>query len=175
MLGCQRSVLLKGEAVSDKIAERIDQLRAKLEWECQHDLRWAKIGHFAFNVLLLVGITSSLLAGVLGLGWAVNTKTVAGIALIPAASTGALNQLRLQWRSMWHYRKRDHVAALLDRLNFGLSDPPTSQEVAKVAEDFSDLNIRMTLEWNKFFGTPIDAGPADTLEPRRGKPQRAIS
>lgn len=153
--------------MADDVAARAKKLREKLDWECRHDLLWGKIGHFAFTMLLLLGICSSLLAGVLGLGWAVNTKIVAGIALIPAATTGALNQLRLQWRSMWHYRKHFAVAELLSKLEFGVSDPPTAEEIAKIAEEFADLNMRTTLEWDKFFGTPIDVGAG--LSPMRRK------
>jgi hypothetical protein len=140
------------------VAARAEKLRAKLEWECRHDLRWAKAGHFAFNSLLVVGIGSSVAAGLLGFGGVGNPKIVGVIALIPAASAGALKQLQLHWRSMWHYRKRDQVDELLQRLEYGLSDPPTAEQVATIAQEYAEINSRMTLEWNKFFGTPIDAG-----------------
>jgi hypothetical protein len=141
--------------MTEGIASRAARLRGELESECRHCLRWAKAGHSAYNGLIVLAIGSSALAGVLGLGLEVDTKIVAAIALIPGISTAAGNQLRLQWRSMWHYRKCEAVRALLRRLDYCVSESITAQDVARIAEDFSALGIRMTEEWDEYFrGAP---------------------
>src|SRR6266571_364762 len=102
-------------ATTSAVEARVSALRAQLEGAISHHKRLAEVDHWLTIVLVTTAILASAAAGLGGLflGW--SAKTTGGIASIPGLLALAGSQLKLQGKSHWHYRKRDALAALLNR------------------------------------------------------------
>ncbi len=142
--------------MSEDVGDRVKRLRAELEAERDHYLWLGRRGYFASMGLIIVTIGSSALAGILGLGFGVDTRIVAAIALIPGVAVSIANQSKLQGKVDWHYRKYDALKALLRRVNYDLPPEPTVAQVAEIAAAFSKVEAEMTADWEKSLTADIE-------------------
>lgn len=142
--------------MSEEIGGRVKRLRAELEAERDHYLWLGRRGYVASIGLMIVTVGSSALAGILGLGFGVDTRIVAAIALIPGIAVAIANQSKLQGKVDWHYRKYDAIKALLRRVNYDLPPEPSAAQVAEIANAFSKVEAEMTAAWEKALSLEIE-------------------
>lgn len=142
--------------MTEDIGGRVKRLRAELEAERDHYLWLGRRGYVASIGLMILTVGSSALAGILGLGFGVDTRIVAGIALIPGIAVAIANQSKLQGKVDWHYRKYDAIKALLRRVNYDLPPEPSAAQVAEIANAFSKVEAEMTAAWEKTLALEIE-------------------
>jgi hypothetical protein len=111
--------------------------------------RWNYSTAFALRFSIVI---SSIIAGVGGLASALPHQVFAFIAFLPAALSVFATNLKYQDRANWHYRGKDALNRLLNRLRFELPDPPTPEAVAAISQEMSELNVAMSAEWEALFG-----------------------
>ena len=140
-----------------EISERLTLLQSELSRECDDNRRLAKICHFWLMLLTGVTIAASAAAGLLGLGFGVDTRIVGAVALIPGVAASITQQFKLPAKVDFHYRKWDALKALLRRVEYGLPENPRTEDVREVSEALSALEADMTAEWQKVVGSSFQA------------------
>ena len=107
----------------------------------------AKYNYIAAQTLSWMSLLLGAIAAVLGL---MNWVTNFNVGLLAAASTAALTisqKAGFQQKANWHYRKVDQMKALRAHLTFELPLKPTIDDIAAVSRALSDMNIRMSKQW----------------------------
>lgn len=105
------------------------------------------IGLFFMACAILASVVAAI-GGILQF----DPRVVGTLALIPGVIAIVPTNLKLQARANWHYRKKDEAQSLLNVLQYGLSDPPTIDEVKKIAADLNALNRKMGRDWEGALG-----------------------
>jgi hypothetical protein len=100
-------------------------------------------------VLMLVILLASAVAAIGGISKAFNSTTTGILALVPGIVALFATTLKFQTKSSWHYRKKDELEGLLNRLNFQLPENPTADNIAAIGKELDVLNKEMTKEWDK--------------------------
>ena len=141
----ERSMATESEA----LVERWAAMRRQLEGEITAYRRWGQTNYQIARALLWVSSITGIAAAVLGLvpfdkieKWEIGI-----LAAISTALISARQQLGLQQKSNWHFRKVDRLKQLQKRLVFELPVSPSADELAAVAGAWSALDIEMTKEW----------------------------
>ena len=116
----------------------------------------------AAYVLLAVALAASGGAAVAGIVFRVPPEVVGAIALVPGVISVAATTLKLQAKAHWHYRKYDQLKQLRRRLLFELPQPPGQDEVAQIAKAWSDLETRMSKEWEENFAFDFSGFTSNT-------------
>jgi hypothetical protein len=135
------------------LSERLRDLANDLEVGCAENRRLAKTCHFWLMVLTGVTIAASAAAGLLGLGFDVDTRIVGAVALIPGIAASILQQFKVPAKTDFHYRKWDALRALQRRLRYEMPEKPKVADVARISAALSRLEADMTLEWQKVVGS----------------------
>ena len=147
-------------AKTSNVSRRIEELNADLGTMIVHYQRLARWNYWTAFGIRFATVLSSVVAGIGGLS-EMYPKVFAVVAFLPAALAVFAANLKFQDRAHWHYRKKDAINRLRNRLRFELPDPPTRDAVAEISSDLSALNISMSAEWEALFGldTQVVAKP----------------
>jgi hypothetical protein len=146
-----------------EITDRLNALSNELNRECADNRRLAKTCHFWLMLLTGVTIAASASAGLLCLGFKVDTRIVGAVALIPGIAASIIQQFKLPAKVDFHYRKWDALKALVRRVDYGLPDNPAAKDIREISDALSALDIQMTAEWQQVVGSdsPERRAPAN--------------
>jgi hypothetical protein len=147
--------------MADDIGTRIRRFRAELERDRDRYLQLGRWNYRAAYTLSIVTVISSAAAGILGLGFAVDKRIVALIALIPAIAVTVANQFKWQDKANWHYRKHDAAKALLRRINYELPAHPTEAQLAELSRGYSVTEAEMSESWEEMRFAVEEAAEAE--------------
>lgn len=102
------------------------------------------------SVLFMVGaLGCSVAAAVLGFFTQVPSKVVGGIAVLPALITFVAVNLKFEAKNSWHARLYDGLNTLRSRLMYQHPEVPTLDQVARIALERDELEIKMQAEWDR--------------------------
>ena len=133
----------------NEVVARIRKLREELELDRDSALKYGRRNYFAAYGLSVVIVISSASAGILGLGFDLDNKLVAAVALIPAIAVTVAHQFKWQDKANLHYRRYDAAKALLRRIDYELPENPTFADVAKLSRGYSVAEAEMTRHWEE--------------------------
>lgn len=129
-----------------EIQHRIDALRTEIEDTIALYGRLARLNYWGAAGLMALTLASSALAALGGfLGFP--SQLVGSVALLPGVIALIATTFNLQGRANWHYRKKDALYGLRRKLLFELPENPAAQDIAAVAEEWTQLNERMNVLW----------------------------
>jgi hypothetical protein len=104
---------------------------------------------FSMTSYLLMVIAIGCSAGAAVYGF-LQHGTLAGVlALIPPIAVIAAVNLRIDARKDWHSRKYHAVNTLLYRLRFELPPNPTLDQIALLAKDYMEINVKFRQEFKE--------------------------
>jgi hypothetical protein len=135
-----------------RVNEQFEQLKADLAAKCTATERQAKSFHFWLMVLTGLTIAASAAAGLLGLGFGIDTRIVGAVALIPGIAASIIQQFRMPAKIDFHYRKGDRLNALLRKARYEMPPNPTPKQVGELSRALSDLERGMLDEWQQVVG-----------------------
>jgi hypothetical protein len=135
---------MENESISRKLA-----LHAELKERCRNELLWARWNHGMSLLFMGVALGCGVLAGVLGFFTTVSSKVVGGIAVIPTLTAYVAVNLKFELKNSWHARLYDGLNTLRSRLMYQLPEVPTLEQVARIASDRDELEIKMQAEWDR--------------------------
>ncbi len=104
-----------------------------------------------FVAAVTAALTASLVAGIGGVFFNMDSKVLGGIALVPGFVAAIATSLKLQARANFHYRKRYILDGLWRRLRYELPDPPDAVKVAAVSSAWTELENTSEDLWEKGF------------------------
>jgi hypothetical protein len=121
--------------------------------------------HITDLVLLIGGITLSLVATVLAATPDVPRPLAAGFAALPALCATLRTSVDFRGRAGWYFLK----AARLQALALGLKFAADSEAVPRVAKQLGELEIDMEQQWPKFVTERGSAPSHAKSVPRRNQ------
>ena len=128
--------------------ERLQSMIAELN-ERSYECRWyAKANHWNGLCLMILGISSSFVAGICGISGA-DGRVVGGIALVPGFVAIVGTTFRFEARSDWYFRKYNALTKLRRSLQF--EENVSGDGIRKAVHDWDDLDSKMQKEWNRDF------------------------
>jgi len=109
---------------------------------------WAQWNHILSIVLMVVALACSVTAGTLGFFTKTPANVVGGIAVLPALIAFVAVNLKCEAKNSWHARRVDGLNGLRSRLMFQLPEPPTIEQIARIANERDMLEVKMQSEWD---------------------------
>jgi len=145
--------------MADDVDARIKQFRAELVQDRDYYLRLGRWNYRAAYGLTVVTVVSSAAAGILGLGFDVDHRLVALLALIPAIAVSVSSQFKWQDKANWHYQKHQLAKAELRRLDYEILNP-TAVDLANLSKGYSAVEADMTRKWEDDLQMEVEAEEA---------------
>ena len=155
--------------MADDVPARVRRFRGELIKDRDYYLQRARWNYGAAYALAIVAVVSSAAAGILGLGFDVDKRTVALVALIPAIAATVSSQFKWQDRANWHYSKHEAAKALLRRINYELPAFPTQDQLAELSKGYSVTEKEMSQTWNDDLSLAIEEAAADAADDAGGE------
>ena len=147
--------------MADDIASRVKRFRAEIDEERKQSLRDGRWNYRAAYILTIVAAGCSAAAGILGLGWDVDRRIVALLALVPAIAVTVASQFKWQQKANWHYNKHVEARAILRRIDYELPAFPTEEQLAELVRGYSIKEKELNDSWNQDLGFEAAAEEAD--------------
>ena len=133
-----------------EVANRKDALYRELRNRCDAELLWARANHVMSLVFMGLALGCSIAAAVMGFFFPqIGSKAVGGIALLPALIAYVAGTLKFEGKNSWHARLYDGLNTLRSRLLYQLPDPPSIDQIARIASERDQLEIQMQAEWDR--------------------------
>jgi hypothetical protein len=129
------------------LAGRADSLQVELEKAIQHYRRRARTSYQTAVLLMVFTVGASAAAGLGGLLFGWPPKIVGGVALLPGILSLAATALKPQERANWYYQKKAALNTLRRRLEYGIGEAPSYEDIKTVSEDWSNLDRTMENDW----------------------------
>lgn len=128
------------------IEARLRALEAEIDKAQRDSLKHGRRNYLVLNMLLVLSVLGSVAAAVLAL---INAPPlVAGlVALIPAVAVTISTSFKLQAKASWHYGKHTELNGLVRRIRYAVPAAPTAADVAALAQQLTDLDVRMDRQW----------------------------
>jgi hypothetical protein len=125
-------------------------LTHELEVRCAEELKWAKWNHRGSVLCMVLALSCSVIAGILGFFCPqVGSKVVGGFALLPPLVAFVAVNLKFEGKNSWHARLYDSLNTLRSRLLYQQPETPSLDQVAEIAKRRDDLEIKMQDEWDR--------------------------
>ena len=99
-------------------------------------------------VLMVLALGCSVLAATLGFFTKTPSHIVGGIAILPPLIAFVAQNLKCEAKNSFHARRVDGLKGLRSRLLYRIPEPPTFDQVAKIAKDRDELEVKMQTEWD---------------------------
>jgi hypothetical protein len=141
------------------VSARAGRFREELERDRDYYLHLGRWNYRAAYGLTIVTVLSSAAAGILGLGFEVDDRIVALLALIPAIAVSVSSQFKWQDKANWHYRKHQAAKAQLRRLDYDLPTN-TAAQLAELAQGYSVIEAELTASWEDNLKFEVEAEEA---------------
>ena len=138
--------------MADDVTSRITRFRAEMEQERKQSLRDGRWNYRAAYALTIVAVGSSAAAGILGLGWDIDRRIVALLALVPAIAVTVASQFKWQQKANWHYNKHVEARVMLRRIDYELPAFPTEAQLADLVRGYSLKEKELNDSWNQDLG-----------------------
>ena len=135
--------------MADDVTSRVRRFRTELKQEQQQSLRLGRWNYRAAYVLTIVAVICSAAAGILGLGWDIDQRIVALLALVPAIAVTVSSQFKWQDKANWHYRKHVEARAMLRRIDYELPAFPTEAQLADLVRGYSLKEKELNDSWEQ--------------------------
>jgi hypothetical protein len=130
--------------------KRKNALAQELEERTKEELKWANWNHRGSLISMVLALGCTVVAGILGFFYqAANPKVIAGFAVLPALIALVANTMKFESKNSWHARLCDGLSTLRSRLLYQQPELPTLDQVARIAEDRDNLEIKMQAEWDR--------------------------
>jgi len=147
--------------MADDVTSRVKRFRTEIDEERKQSLRDGRWNYRAAYGLTIVAVGSSAAAGILGLGWEIDQRIVALLALVPAIAVTVASQFKWQDKANWHYNKHVEARAMLRRLDYELPAFPTEAELADLVRGYSLKEKELNDSWNQDLGFEAAADAAE--------------
>jgi hypothetical protein len=134
-----------------EIQKRISALHSELDKISAYHKRIGMADHWISVGLMVITLTSSIVAGIGGIFMNLSSQATGGLALLPGLMAIVASNLKFQGKSNWHFRKTEAVDGLLHRLIYELPINPTAQDVAAVSALLTKTKQDFLKEWEKTF------------------------
>lgn len=159
-----------------ELEARLQRLRDEIDGDVALYLKLARRNYGAVYAIVLIGIGSSIAAGLLAFLKA-DSQLVGILALIPAAATIILKQLNFQAKANWHYAKTDALKALRLKTDYGLPADYQADDIAAIAAEYGKTNSDFSKRWEESaaFSTDILPFPKDNAGSRASEQRDASS
>jgi hypothetical protein len=136
----------------DDMPEVIGRKRAltqELDGQIAYSENKAICNHWISLILMLVALGCSVTAAIIGIFLSVSSKIVGGIALLPPLIAYGVVNMKFDGKSSWHYRKSKMLSSLRSRLLYQQPEAPTVDNIAAIARERDELDLKMQAEWDK--------------------------
>jgi hypothetical protein len=153
--------------MADTQQARVKQFQDELESAITHYRSLAKRAYRQNIGLVSATLVTSLAAGMLGVLTKVDQKYIGAIALLPGFFAACSTTLRLQAKANQHYRRKDALQLLRNRLLFELPEAPTASDIAELSKAWGVLTDRMNDDWEKSLN-PYLHEPEVNQQPKTG-------
>lgn len=154
---------------------RRENLLADFTKDIRFSERCTKRYHVTAFLLLLLAITASGVAGILGLTEVLTAKWVGAIALLPPLLVLLERSFKFEGRGRWHKRKKNRLEDLRDQLIYQNPVEPNLDQIAAINKKKHKLNHEMQMEWDEELSLSwagIQHGPRETHGPPPELPPR---
>jgi hypothetical protein len=131
---------------SDVIAGRILDLKQELDGSITRHTRAANRNQFCLQGLVVIGILSSVIAGLGGISDQLKPKPLGVLALLPGVVAFIASTMRFQEQASRHTRYKEGLRALRERLLHQLPECPTADNVSAISKDSNSLRLQMQKE-----------------------------
>ena len=145
--------------MADDVNSRVQQFRAELENDRAYYLRLGRWNYRAAYTLAIIAVLSSAAAGILGLGFSVDHRLVALLALVPAIAVTVSSQFKWQDRANWHYRKHLVAKAQLRQLDYEILNP-TAAQLAELSKGYTATEAELNDTWEDNLRLQVEAEEA---------------
>jgi hypothetical protein len=154
---------------SREVQARIDKFLQTLDVMIVARRKQAKANYYFSYVLMIATICSSAIAGIGGLSGQFDARLIGALALFPGFLSLAAALLKPQTRANVQYSSLVQLYELHGKLEFGLPDPPSAEDVRKVFDLFTasqkslDKELAaLSFDWSGF-------APANVPRPSTGR------
>jgi hypothetical protein len=145
--------------MTDDLGSRVRQFRTELEKDRDYYLRLGRWNYRAAYIRAIIAVFSSAAAGILGLGFPVDHRLVALLALVPAIAVTVSSQFKWQQRANWHYRKHLVAKAQLRQLDYEILTP-TAAQLAELSKGYSTIEAELNETWEDDLRLQVEAEEA---------------
>lgn len=137
--------------------------------------RLGRRNYAAAFLAMLVIVGSTAAAAISGLLFDASGRIVGALALLPGLVALAASSLKLQTRSIYHYRCVRGYQALRSKLDFVLPEEPSRAELAELDREIHRFTVAMDDEFDRTCGFDFTAfaqpsqlsSPASTPAPEK--------
>jgi len=145
--------------MSEDLITRVGKFRKELENDRDYYLKLGRWNYRAAYSLTILTVLSSAAAGILGLGFAVDDRVVALLALVPAIAVSISSHFKWQERANWHYRNHQVAKAQIRQLDYEIPYP-TADDLARLSKGYSVIEAEMTDIWAEDLKLQVEAEEA---------------
>ena len=128
---------------------RASLLRSELESAIDHYRGLAKRTYRLNAGVMILTVGASLVGGIGGLSDILAAKAAGALALLPGLLAVFATTMKFQAKANQHYRRKDALQILRNRLLFELPEPPADTDIAAISREWADLTNRMNDEYER--------------------------
>jgi len=133
------------------VETRRDTLRALIISSISDENRNGNVDYYIALAFMIITLLASALAALGGLALGFTAKVTGFIALFPGIIAFAETQIKLQGKANWHYRKRNELETIRQRLDYQLPTNITADNIAAISRSLSEITLAMQKEWEDKF------------------------